>query len=665
MNKKIKKIKEQFKISSKYVGWGRKPSGLKAISLAKEHHSSFLLLEDGFIRSIGLGVENWESFSVVEDDIGIYYDATAPSRLENILQKHNFAQEELSLAKEAIQLIKKYKISKYNNSSLKLPKFLETDSKKILIIAQTKGDLSLKYGLATQFDSKQMIQDAIKENPNAEIFLKIHPDVLSGKKESNIDIDFAKQHCTVITQNINPIVLLEKFEKVYTQTSQMGFEALLLDKDVYLYGAPFYAGWGLTNDKVQVQRRTRNITLEEIFAGAYILYTKYYNPYAQKETNIIDTIKTIVSYRTIYERNNGDLYFFNFSLWKREFIKPFFKPSTKNKILFCSSLKDAKTKGLSPNAKIFIWGRKGFEDIKEYARVNGNSLFHVEDGFIRSVSLGSDLTQPYSLVVDKHGIYFDPTKESDLEKILNNYEFSKELLQRASKLQDYIIKNKFSKYNLYKNITIDLEGYTKGQTIIMCPGQVEDDASIIYGGNKMSNLELLQATRKNKPDAYIIYKPHPDVLAGNRKGGVEQEEALQYCNLIVEKASIDSVLSIVDEVHTITSLVGFESLLRGKKVYTYGIPFYAGWGLTIDVKEITRRVKKHSLESLIAATFILYPRYMNPQTKEFCEVEVLLKELEKEREKYNNNRFYRVFLLSRNFFSRKIQLLLKFILNKD
>ena len=44
---------------------------------------------------------------------------------------------------------------------------------------------------------------------------------------------------------------------------------------------------------------------------------------------------------------------------------------------------------------------------------------------------------------------------------------------------------------------------------------------------------------------------------------------------------MDVLLGIVDEVHTLTSLTGFEALLRGIEVHAYGGPFYAGWGLTM------------------------------------------------------------------------------------
>jgi len=643
------------------VGWGYKRSGLRAKKNAK-----YILIEDGFIRSIGLGVKGWPSFSIVEDDIGIYYDATYPSRLENILNRYDFKNDKklLQTAKKAIELIKKHKISKYNHSSLTLPGYLKTDTKKVLIVAQTKGDLSLKYGYAQNFDTKKIVIEAIKKNPDSQIFLKVHPDVLAGKKKSNIDIDFAKKHCKIISEDINPLVLLEKFEKVYTQTSQMGFEALLLGKKVICFGMPFYAGWGLTDDKVVCKRRKRKLSVEEIFAGAYILYARYYNPYTQKEGNIIDTILTIKKYRDIYSQNYGKLYFFGFSRWKRGFVKPFFKPLNSNRLTFCNDLKEATKKGFDSDSKIFIWGKKRFDDVEKYAKEKGIPIYRVEDGFVRSVSLGSNLTRAYSLVVDSRGIYFDPTQPSDLEEILNSYTFDKDLLQRAKALQTYITTKKISKYNIYKDVALDLKGYKEGQKVVMVPGQVEDDASIIYGANGMSNLELLKSARKNAPDAYIIYKPHPDVLAGNRKGNIDDVEALKYCNLIVKEASIDSVLEVADEVHTMTSLVGFEALLRGKKVYTYGMPFYAGWGLTVDKVKNPRRVVKRSLEELIAAAYIVYPRYIHPKNKEFCEIEVLLDELDKEKKRYNSNYIFKALIDSRNFISRKIQFVIKVMLDE-
>lgn len=356
------------------------------------------------------------------------------------------------------------------------------------------------------------------------------------------------------------------------------------------------------------------------------------------------------------------IYGFGFSYWKHNFIKPFLN----EEIIFINGykkdfLQTAIEKGLCTNSKIYIWGRKSFLEVENYAKEKNISLFRVEDGFIRSVSLGSDLTKAYSLTIDSRGIYFDPTRESDLEYILNTYDFDDFLIERAKNIRAYIVKNKISKYNIHKDKELEVKGLKKNQTVVFVPGQVEDDASIVYGANGMSNLELLRQTRKNKPDAYIIYKPHPDVLVGNRKGDIPKKEALKYCDLVVEDIGLDSIFKICDEVHTMTSLVGFESLIRGKMVYTYGLPFYAGWGLTTDFKKCNRRTKKRTLDELVAATLILYPRYIHPKTNQICEIEALLEEIDKEKNRYNNDRIYKLYIDSINLLSRKIQLFIKVI----
>ncbi|QCT94715.1 capsular polysaccharide biosynthesis protein [Caminibacter mediatlanticus TB-2] len=650
-----------------FTGWGRKRTGMFAKWSYKKFGGKLVLLEDGFIRSIGLGDD--KSFSIVEDDIGIYYDATTDSRLEKILKEYDLTKY-IKTAKKSINLIKTKKISKYNNGKLKLPQYLQTSTKKVLIIAQTKGDLSLKYGYANLFDDKYIIQKALKDNPDSEIYLKVHPDVIAGKKESNINIEYAKKYCKIIDENFHPIVLLEAFNKVYTQTSQMGFEAALLGKEVHILGAPFYVGWGIENlhwhldeniKKEILKRRGKKLTIEELFTGAFIIYSKYFNPFKNKKSNIIDTIETIDKYRKIYIENSGNLYFFGFKPWKRKYIKPFFYTIYKNKIFFCNDLKDGLKKGLNNNSKIFIWGKKEFKNVEEFAKKNKIKIYRVEDGFLRSVSLGSDLTRPYSLVIDSKGIYFDPSKESDLEYILNNYKFDEKIIKRAKKLKDYLINNKISKYNIFSYKKLNIKTNKK---IIFVPGQVEDDASIIYGANGMSNLELLQKVRKNNRDAFIIFKPHPDVVVGNRIGNIDKDIALKYCDLIIDKISIDSILEICDEVHTMTSLVGFEALIRGKKVYTYGIPFYSNWGLTIDEKKLQRRKRKLTIEELIAGAYIIYPRYIHPKTFKFCEVEVLISELEKIKKLYNSNLIYRYFTNIRNYLSRKSQLILRLINEK-
>ena len=65
-----------------YIGWGRKWSGRRAVALAEATGAEFWLLEDGFLRSVereDLGL------SLIFDHKGIYYDATGPSALEDMI----------------------------------------------------------------------------------------------------------------------------------------------------------------------------------------------------------------------------------------------------------------------------------------------------------------------------------------------------------------------------------------------------------------------------------------------------------------------------------------------------------------------------------------------------------------------------------------------------
>ncbi|HEF1001939.1 TPA: capsular polysaccharide biosynthesis protein, partial [Campylobacter jejuni] len=615
-----------------FFGWGRKKSGLKAMNLAKKYNTKFILLEDGFIRSLNLGVENSPSFSMVKDDIGIYYDATMPSKLENLLNTYEFKGEEIKQAKKAIELIKKYKISKYNNN-LDIPDdYFQKDEKRVLIIAQTANDASLEFGLAKDFKTVDMIKDAIKENPDSKICIKIHPDVLSGKKQSDLDINSLPKECILISENFNPIALLEFFDKVYTKTSGMGFEALIQECECVCYGMPFYAGWGLTKDKLECKRRMQKRSLEEVFYAAYILYSEYFNPYLNQKSNIFDTIQTLAKYKSIEKANSNRLFMLGFTLWKRYFIKPFFKAKN-NEIIFLNSIKSLARYKLKEDDKFFIWGKKYDENtLKNLLLVKAKEqnltsftpkVSLVEDGFIRSISLGSDLTRPFSLIVDDKGLYIDPNKVSKLEELLQNEIFDKNMLNRAKNIIKTLLENRFSKYNGLKHEDLKINAKI-GQKVILIPAQVEDDASMILGGFGLSTLDLLKEVRSKNQDAYIIFKPHPDVLSGNRVGLKDETLILEFCDEIVKDCSIDSAIKIADEIHTITSTSGFDALLRAKKVFTYGMPFYAGWGLTKDKYRCERRTRKLSLEELVAGALITYPRYINPKTKTLCEIEVCL-----------------------------------------
>ncbi len=636
-----------------FYGWGRKKSAFKALSLAKKYQKKAVFLEDGFLRSLGLGLENAPSFSLVEDDLGIYYDATCASKLEKIILEIDLSKDESlkNKAQRAINLIKELEISKYNDN-LNLPQdfFKKTDKKRILIIAQTSNDLSLKYSYAQNFSTQHLINDALKEQ-GAEIYLKIHPDILTGKKKADFDIKSLPENVRVISQNYNPIALLKHFDKVYTKSSGMGFEALICGCECVCYGLPFYAGWGLTKDKLKCKRRNVQKSLEEVFAAAYLLYTRYFNPYEARACDIFSTIYTLFKQREIARVNSGRCFFYNFTLWKRGFIKPFFKAKN-NQIIFLNSFKDCAKYEFSASDKLFVWGGL-IEDELLRAHFGADiKIYRVEDGFVRSLGLGSDFTKPCSIVVDSKALFIDPRRASDLEDILNFTHFDESLLKRAKEAIKLLRENKISKYNTSAHKSLKI-GAKVGQKVILIPAQVEDDASMILAGFNFSTLDLIKEVRAKNKDAYILFKIHPDVISGNRKGLKDRALILEYCDEIIEQASIYSCFEVCDEVHTITSTTGFEALLNDIEVFTYGLPFYAGWNLTSDRLKCERRKRHLSLEELAAGTLLIYPRYLDIKSENLCEFKKAFDTILVLQKAYFSKFWLRMALNLRNFLLRK------------
>jgi capsular polysaccharide export protein len=251
-------------------------------------------------------------------------------------------------------------------------------------------------------------------------------------------------------------------------------------------------------------------------------------------------------------------------------------------------------------------------------------IAEIEDGMIRGPGLGANCVPPLSIVVDDQGIYFDPSQASDLETMLESEDFDGELIERAAKLRALINSSGISKYG---GPSPEVKRGSAERRILVV-GQVEDDRSILQGGAGQTNLELVQRARSLEPDAWLIYRPHPDVEAGHRKGHVPDEHVLRHADEIDRGSSVISLVEAVDGIHCITSLAGFEALLRGKSVTTHGVPFYAGWGLTHDLAVVPpRRTRRRSLDELVAATLILYPRYFDPVTRLPCPPETLVKRI--------------------------------------
>ncbi|UKH19220.1 capsular polysaccharide biosynthesis protein [Actinobacillus pleuropneumoniae] len=621
------------------IGWGLRPSAGKARAYAEQHYLPYIALEDGFLRSLGLGVMGYPPFSVVYDDVGIYYDTTRSSRLEQLILSSHFSATDLQQAEQAVRLIVRHQLSKYNHN----PDYVSNEPKTseiVLVIDQTFGDMAVKYGWANESDFQQMLDAAIGENPDAQIWVKTHPDVISGKKKGYLtDLHCYGNRIRLFAEDVNPISLLNRIDKVYCVTSQMGFEALLLGKPVITFGIPWFAGWGVTEDRhpdidvLKRSQRRENRSFLQLFAAAYLQYSRYINPYSGKVGTIFDVIDYLSKAKILNQRLSGHLYCVGMSLWKRAVIKPFFNLPL-CRLHFVGSLKSLEKRVFEKNARLLIWSQ-GKPEILAFAEKHNLPLLRMEDGFIRSVGLGSNLVAPLSLVIDDLGIYFNAQTPSRLEEILLHQEFSEQDLVLAKKLQTRLLEANIGKYN------VGSAGFQLNVTdkrTILVPGQVEDDASIRFGSPEIKkNLDLLRKVRELNPNAYIIYKPHPDVVSGNRQGHIPAEQAVEFADEIVENANILDCINQVDEVHTMTSLAGFEALLRGKIVHCYGLPFYSNWGLTEDYLSLERRHRKLCLEELISAVLVYYPQYVDPENATMINAEQAIEILQQQKQQLSHS----------------------------
>ena len=593
-----------------------------------------LRLEDGFLRSLDLGVKGCAPLSLVIDRSGMYYDATRPSDLENLLQSDWVCPEELlDLARQSIDVLLHADLSKYNHAPL-LDKLLDkyllpcTGRPRILVLDQTAGDVSVILGQARPETFTTMLASAIHDHPGCDLYVKTHPDVLSGRKKGYLPKDLLPPSVRLIACDVAPLSLLRAFDEVYTVSSQMGFEALLLGKTVHCFGLPFYAGYGLTCDAQKTPRRNRRRTLLEVFAASYLLYPRYLDPTGERLISCEQTAQLLRLQRTLNEKNRGLHVCLGFSKWKHPHAEAFLS-STDGRVVFHDDPAEAVQLARKERGDVVVWASRMPETLPALCAKKKVPLLRMEDGFVRSKGLGSNFLRPGSLVLDDLGIYYDPRGPSRLEAILNE-ERSPDELKRAQELIQVIVHRGISKYNVQGEN--DLPVLPKDKRIILVPGQVEDDASVRLGGLGIyKNADLLASVRRACPDAFILYKEHPDVVSGNRPGRIADEDLARAADGIVRSTPIEEVLPLCHEVHTLTSLTGFEALMRGLTVATYGGPFYAGWGLTRDRLHFERRRKTLDLPHLVAGTLLLYPRYYDWLNRMFVPCESFVDWLAKRR----------------------------------
>ncbi len=560
-------------------------------------------LEEAFLRGLhpgrGSGVPPW---GLLIDRQGVHYDAARPSDPETLLATHPLDDPAL-LARAGAALDRLKRLGgkfTFHDPGIDLP-----PAGHVLVVDQRRGDASVAASGADRRTFLAMLAAARARFPGRPLALRAAPD-------GHLSPDDLAPGEIWLAGRISPWPLLARADAVFSVSSHLGAEAIWAGHRPVLWGKPIHAGWGLSEDPAPLPRRGRRLSPLQLFAGMMLLAPRWYDPFRDRLCDF-ETVLDLAEAETAAAIEDRQGYAGSgISLWKRRHLARAFGGDLRY---------PASARGLARLAEtrpVLAWASRPLPAAPRVVRV--------EDGFLRSRGLGARLVPPVSLIADPEGVHYDPAAPSRIERLIAaSPALPAAAIARAALLRQRVLALGATKYG---------QGGTRpalpGGHRILVAGQVETDASIRFGatGEIRGNAALLAAARRAAPGAAILYKPHPDVEAGLRPGALSPGEA-QAADMVLAGADTAWLLGEVAELWTITSLTGFEALMRGVAVTCCGMPFYGGWGLTRDLAPVParRRVRGVTLDGLVHAALIGAPRYRDPVTGRICTAEVALERL--------------------------------------
>lgn len=283
-----------------------------AVYAAKSHNIPLFFNEDGFLKSATTYVAQCDPLytrpvSFTFDPFGAYFDCTNHSLLERWLNDFELELDESQKerAQKCIKYILDNHLTKYNHQPIDDHILDHISGSKVLVVDQSYGDMSITRGGANENTFKEMLERAIKDNPDSTVLVKTHPDAICSSKVKAYYAGLKENaKLKLLTAPVNPISLIKQCDRIYVCTSQFGFEAMMCGKDVHIFGRPFYAGYGIGHS-YQNMNRLRTRTLEEIFYLSYIRYTHYLNPFTNQPCEIEEAMECLIKLREKYLKEQG------------------------------------------------------------------------------------------------------------------------------------------------------------------------------------------------------------------------------------------------------------------------------------------------------------------------------------------------------------------------
>lgn len=254
------------------------------IDAARAAGTAIALIEDGFVRSDGLGSALHRPWSVTLDWRAAHFDAARASDLEVLLATTPFEPALLMRAAALRRTIVAAGVGKYGVDPELIPThqtrtdLIPRPRRRVLAIGQVRGDESLRLGGCGLEEPLDFLRAVRAAEPDAEIWYRPHPDVEAGFRDGAIPDAVALRHADRIVRSGSLRAAMAAVDALHVVTSLAGFEGLMAEHDVVVHGTPFYAGWSLTHDLHPCPRRTRRLSLDELTAATLILYPRYIDP---------------------------------------------------------------------------------------------------------------------------------------------------------------------------------------------------------------------------------------------------------------------------------------------------------------------------------------------------------------------------------------------------
>lgn len=561
--------------------------------------------------------------------------------------------------------------------------------KRIVIIDQSrKSKAELKKVFAAESTFRQMVLDAKEQHPGAAFFLLQPPSVLSGRKKGYLKKFALDNGVQVISEQVSSFSILAQADEVYTVSAKIGIDAVLLGKTVHCYGLPYYAGWGLTRDKIACARRNIKIKREELFAALCLFFTRYLHPITTEPSHFQAIVRLILLQRPQLFENKRFIACINFDDKQKAFFSKMYKHADLH------FMKEELGIEAASNNRGMVY--TAIEPTDQLKKACGNiPLVYVRPGAFDRLYNQKKLVS----------LSFEGGPYPPLEKILQIKTMTESDLLRARLLRQFLLElSSFREHFDYENVK-------EGQDVIVIIGNADlapkkmPESATVQDGTE-GNLDkkgrpyhsfalplsddgkLIEYIRQKRPDAYIVYcQQHRDTKVASEildladelmpfarpsdfvpldmlgfaqdscsgKTVPAEDEAECFADELLDDLDVarwdkkqisakrflekayamteaDSEFCLLTnpvthvyghalEIHTYDSHLGIDALAVPLQVYTYGWPYYGGWGLTHDAAHYSLRNRKLNFEQILAGAFITQPRYFDSENNLFCEPE--------------------------------------------